>query len=417
MFSWLNRFTNEFFDVLYEYIKTSCELLWKPKLSIRKLCKNKDVNLITPGLYFTINIFLIQLMEYIENRMSNMGGSGISSIGGYFEIPVVGSVEGIRILNFLGHYIGAAVVLLVLAKVVNDSTVWFLSLRNIVLYSSVCILFISVIERVLYYVVTVISVFWIDDNVLWYFKNLNDANVIDNLEAIEKSMGWMIEVKIITTTIIVAMYVFYMSSYICAIIPSDSIKKVLSAFIAIIFFLLTSFSVYYPFHDMRDELRKIQSNINGVVYFNGKLERLENRKVGTIIEMRKHMLNIADYYRCLSESFLLPEQEKLMAFEMYFVLKYIDFIPVEEQTEDLCFVNYGTNMTEANGKYVDFLLKKLKYTSDAQKIISLQNSTIEEKAIKKYKSSLEIFLEKCKENRYKKFSSIVVPVSLVKILP
>lgn len=264
---------------------------------------------------------------------------------------------------------------------------------------------------------TVISVFWIDDNVLWYFKNLNDANVIDNLEAIEKSMGWMIEVKIITTTVIVAMYVFYMSSYISAIIPSDSIKKVLSAFIAIIFFLLTSFSVYYPFHDMRDELRKIQSNINGVVYFNGKLESLENRKVGTIIEMRKHMLNIDDYYRYLSESFLLPEQEKLMAFEMYFVLKYIDFIPVEEQTEDLCFVNYGTNMTEANGKYVDFLLKKLKYTSDTQKIIGLQNSTIEEKAIKKYKSSLEIFLEKCKENRYKKFSSIVVPVSLVKILP
>ena len=252
-------------------------------------------------------------MEYIENRMSNMGGSGISSIGGYFEIPVVGSVDGIRILNFLGHYIGAVVVLLVLAKVVNDSTVWFLSLRNIVLYSSVCILFISVIERVLYYVVTVISVFWIDDNVLWYFKNLNDANVIDNLEAIEKSMGWMIEVKIITTTVIVAMYVFYMSSYISAIIPSDSIKKVLSAFIAIIFFLLTSFSVYYPFHDMRDELRKIQSNINGVVYFNGKLESLENRKVGTIIEMRKHMLNIDDYYRYLSESFLLPEQEKLMA--------------------------------------------------------------------------------------------------------
>lgn len=417
MFSWLNKLTNELFDVLYEYIKISCELLWKPKLSIRKLCENKDVNLITPGLYFAINIFLIQLMGYIENHMSNMGGSGISSIGGYFEIPVVGSVEGIRILNFLGHYIGAAVVLLVLAKVVNDSIVWFLPLRNIVLYSSVCILFISVIERVLYYVVTVISVFWIDDNVLWYFKNLNDANVIDNLEAIEKSMGWMIEVKIITTTVIVAMYVFYMRSYICAIIPSDSIKKVLSAFIAIIFFLLTSFSVYYPFYDMRDELGKIQSNINEVVYFNGKLERLENRKVGTIIEMRKHMLNIDDYYRYLSESFLLPEQEKLMAFEMYFVLKYIDFIPVEEQTEDLCFVNYGTNMTEANGKYVDFLLKKLKYTSDAQKIIGLQNSTIEEKAIKKYKSSLEIFIEKCKENRYKKFSSIVVPVSLVKILP
>lgn len=147
---WLNKYADIWVNMVYEYVKISFGLLIKPKSTFKELCENTEGSLISPSLYFVINILIMQIVAFVISKVANK--TSISSImpsSGMFVLPVLGEVGASYVFGLIGFHIGAAIVLLVLTKVIKNSTENFVRIKNAVMYSSVITVVLGLLDFVI----------------------------------------------------------------------------------------------------------------------------------------------------------------------------------------------------------------------------------------------------------------------------
>lgn len=396
MIKLLNKYITDWFMVIYEYITTSYYLVLKPRRTFRYLLNNRERLSISPGLYFFVNIFVIQIITFVSNKTDTQ----IIGSKEVFEMPFLGHVSASYIFNFIGFYVGACVVLFVFVHLVKNSLEYFDCISKVVLYSSLVTLLLYLLNFcfIKLYTVLLTSLQIIDS------PALAELSILDNIIEVNEVFFIIAYTMILTEVTSAIIYLGYMSYLLSTYVPFKCINTIKAIVTFMVFILLIIGSNIFCLGGLYKEISDIYSKINNINVF-----CLNNNYQSRQIELEKE-------YFYLSKNKFLSKQDQLRVYKLYLLTKYEKIIPIEEMTDPIYIVNNNYGIPEANEKYVDYLVNHLKYNSELLKLMELKNiSDIEKKQYNA--SSYDIFLKNVSQNKFENQSWLIIPLSLVKILP
>lgn len=416
---WLNKYADIWVNMVYEYVKTSFELLRKPKRAFRDLCENTEGRLISPSLYFVTNILIMQIVVFVSSKVANKTSlSSIVPSSGMFVLPVLGEVGASYIFGLIGFHIGAAIVLLTLTKLIKNSTKYFDRIKNAVMYSSVITMALGVLDFAIVLVALVLSFlmfYFFTDIDFSYLENIRESSMLDDIYKIEDFVPMLFGINVFNVVLSSIVYFGYMLMLVSTYLSMEFVEKVKAAFCVLLFSIMTGAPTTLDFLGLNEEVEKVRWHLNKILDSQIR-EVYEDANHGYLFQGVYYTKMVDREFLGLSQNRFLSDRDKLRMYKIYFLIINEKNIPEEEKTEPFLLIHKDLLVPIANDKYINYLLANSRYSVGTQRLVDLNNmSKIEENMHNK--SSVEMFLYKYYQSRHSEYAWLYVFSSLFRIIP
>jgi len=355
----------------------------------------------------------MKMVSLVCEKISGSVGASLvfrKEEGIVFDLPVLGNVGVGSFFNFIGYYIGACIVLYVLAKLLKNSERYSSYVKNTVLYSSSIVLLLNALELI---IIMVISINLYECREIDY-PNVALINVLGEIDDLGEELQVIFDAMLWSKVILCVCYFSYLFILLSVYLDLAEIKKFQTLLCLIVYCFVSYGFKWVSCNSFLYEIENINKCMVNIRSINNKLLYGDIDKIRLI---KNDLDKFSGQYFYLSKNKNLAAQDRLVLYEMYLLLEYIGIVPEEEFIEPLVIGSKHFGMVEANAKYLNYIEKSLNCTSDFRLLKILRVDAEAELKTDDCESTFKIFLDKYHINKNKEISWLIVPMSFVKIGP
>lgn len=411
----ITRYTKVLFWTFIKYFILSYEVIFHPKKTMNFLWERRGNEIVSPYLFFFINVCLIQLISFITNKVATSGLSGIS--GAIFTIPIIGSINATYFINMISYYTGACIVSFFFLYMIFNGKALFEKIIYVVVYSSVLLLLWETFGSMFIYGVTYffIEVLGFNSSIQEYVNSVSSLRVVSDIEFIRVFFAKFFKIGIAVEVVGIISYFAYLYNMISCLIPDLRLQIKRTLYCIVIYFFLVITPFYVKGEMIDSEFIEIEQSVERIKLYQNFITKINNEE---FVELSSNAIFDIKYeYLTLSQHTSLAERDKYEMFKKYVLLNNIGIIAERwNKSNEIIMVDVYYDAPICS-EYLFYIVNNNIDAMNVKKIMLLDQNAKIEKNILGQKSSINIMIDKHIQKQRQFMAQFLIPLSFVRLFP